>query len=122
MVKLVFALRRLPALTREQFHTYWYETHGPLVRRQAAALKIRRYVQTHTLDDSLNKFLRQSRSGEEPYDGVAELWWASRDELEKTLATAEGREAGRILLEDEKKFIDLERSALWIAEERPIIE
>jgi len=121
MVKLMFALRRLPSLSSEQFHRYWYETHGPLVREQAATLKIRRYVQTHTLDDSLNAVLRQSRSAQEPYDGVAELWWESRDELENTLTTPEGREAARILLEDERKFIDLARSALWIADERPII-
>src|SRR2546423_14076642 len=121
MVKLMFALRRLSTLSSEEFHAYWYETHGPLVRRQAEKLKIRRYVQTHTLTDPLNAVLRQSRGAEEPYDGVAELWWQSRDEIEKTLATAEGREAARILLEDEKKFIDLARSALWIAEERPIV-
>jgi uncharacterized protein (TIGR02118 family) len=121
MVKLMFALRRLPTLSSAEFHEYWYETHGPLVRKHAEKLKIRRYVQTHTMEDSLNAVLRQSRGAEDAYDGVAELWWQSRDELEKTLTSAEGREAARILLEDEKKFIDLGRSALWIAEERPII-
>jgi uncharacterized protein (TIGR02118 family) len=121
MIKLLFPLRRLPSLSREDFRKYWYETHGPLVRKHSAALKIRRYVQSHTLDDSLNPLLRESRSAQEPYDGVAELWWESRSELEKAMTSAEGREAARILLEDEKKFIDLEHSALWIAEERPII-
>ena len=31
------------------------------------------------------------------------------------------REAGRLLLEDEKRFIDLERSPLWWGEEKEII-
>src|SRR5262249_12358508 len=50
MIKLVFCLRRLPHLSRAEFQRYWGETHGPLVRRRAEALGIRRYVQLHTLD------------------------------------------------------------------------
>ena len=28
MLKLVFPLRRLPTLSREEFQRYWYETHA----------------------------------------------------------------------------------------------
>ena len=121
MLKLVFPLRRLATLSREQFQKYWLETHGPLVRRHAQALRIRRYVQLHTVDDPLNAVLRESRGAEEPYDGVAELWWDSREDLERTLATPEAQQAARELLEDEKRFIDLARSTLWLATERPIL-
>jgi len=121
MLKLVFPLRRLPILSREQFQKYWYETHGPLVRQDAQALRIRRYVQLHTLDDPINAALRESRGAQEPYDGVAELWWESRDDLEAALGTPEAQEAARALLEDEERFIDLARSALWLGTERPII-
>jgi len=75
MVKLVFCLRRRPEISRAEFHGYWRETHGPLVRRHAASLRNRRYVQLHTLEDPLNEALRGSRGGPEAYDGVAELWW-----------------------------------------------
>jgi len=121
MLKLVFPLRRLPTLSREQFQKYWYETHGPLVRQHAQALRIRHYVQLHTLDDPINAALRESRGAQEPYDGVAELWWESRDDLEAALGTPEAQEAARALLEDEERFIDLARSALWLGTERPII-
>ena len=121
MLKLVFPLRRLPTLSREEFQRYWYETHGPLVRRHAKALRIRRYVQLHTLDDPINAALRESRGAGEPYDGVAELWWESREDLEQALATPEAQQAARELLEDEQRFIDLARSALWLGTERPII-
>ena len=121
MLKLVFPLRRLPTLSREQFQKYWYETHGPLVRQHAQALRIRHYVQLHTLDDPINAALRESRGAQEPYDGVAELWWESRDDLEPALGTPEAQEAARALLEDEERFIDLARSALWLGTERPII-
>lgn len=121
MLKLIFPLRRLPSLSREQFQKYGYETHGPLVRKHAQALHIRRYVQVHTADDPIDALLREGRNSQEPYDGVAELWWESREEMEKAFTTAEGQAAGHELLEDEKKFIDLPRSALWVANERPII-
>src|SRR5881628_820056 len=98
MLKLVFPLRRLRTLSREQFQKYWYETHGPLVRRHARALRIRRYVQLHTVEDPLNAVLRESRGAEEAYDGVAELWWDSREDLEAALAAPEARQAASELL------------------------
>ncbi len=119
-MKLVFCLHRLPGLSREEFHKYWKDTHAPLVRRCTEALGIQRYVQLHTREDPLNEALRASRGAPEAYDGIAELWWKSREALEDALATAEGQEAGRILLEDERRFIDLSRSPIWLAEEHEI--
>ena len=121
MIKLVFCLRRLPQLSREEFQRYWFERHAPLVRSHAAALKIRRYVQTHTGEQALNDALQASRGGPDAYDGVAELWWDSADALAAATATPEGQAAGAALLEDERRFIDLERSPLFVAVERPII-
>src|SRR5438094_930384 len=95
MLKLVFPLRRLPTLSRVEFQRYWYETHGPLVRRHAKTLRIQRYVQLHTLDDPINAALRESRGAGEPYDGVAELWRESREDLEQALATPEAPQAAR---------------------------
>ena len=81
MVKLVFCIRRLPALSREEFQRYWRETHGPLVRRHARVLRIRRYVQSHTLEHPMNAALAESRGAPDAFDGVAELWWDSLDDL-----------------------------------------
>src|SRR3989442_887671 len=106
MLKLVFPLRRLPTLSREEFQRYWYETHGPLVRRYAKALRIRRYVQLHTLDDPINAALQASRGAEEPYDGVAELWWESREDLERALgALARDRAADPPVLRGTKRAV-----------------
>ncbi|HXJ32852.1 MAG TPA: EthD domain-containing protein [Candidatus Eisenbacteria bacterium] len=121
MTKLVFCLRRLSHLSREEFQRYWFDRHAPLVRSHAAALRIRRYVQTHTLSHPLNEALQASRGGPEAFDGVAELWWDGPDDLAAATATPEGRAAGAALLEDERKFIDLERSPLFVATERPIV-
>ena len=121
MIKLVFCLRRLPELSREEFQRYWFERHAPLVRSHAAALQIRRYVQTHTSEQPLNDALQGSRGGREAYDGVAGLWWESAEALASATATPEGRAAGAALLEDERRFIDLARSPLFVAVERAII-
>ena len=122
MIKLSFALRRLPQLSREEFQRTWRQDHAPLVEKHRDALRIRRYVQLHTLDDPLNEALRASRGGPEPYDGVAELWWDSLEELSAAMATPEGAAAGAALLEDERRFIDLERSPLWLGREHVIVE
>ncbi len=122
MIKMVYCLRRRPELSREEFQRYWRETHAPLVQKHAQALNLRRYVQVHTSEHPVNDALRESRGAMEPYDGVAELWWDSADSMATAMASAEGRKAGQALLEDEKRFIDLERSALWIAQEHAFVE
>ena len=122
MIKLIFAVRRLPHLSRDEFQRYWREQHAALAKKHAAIMRIRRYVQVHTIDHPANQALRDSRGGPEPYDGVAEVWWDSLEELAQAMATPEGAEAGQALLEDERRFIDLSRSPLWLAQEHAIIE
>lgn len=120
MIKLTFCLARLPHLTREDFQAYWYEKHAPLVRKHQAALGIRRYAQLHSFDPATSADIRKSRGGPEQYDGVAQLWWDSFDSLTQHLSSPAAAEAGRELLEDERRFIDLERSPLWWGEEKVI--
>jgi uncharacterized protein (TIGR02118 family) len=122
MIKFIYCLRRLPRLSREEFQRYWRETHGPLVRSHAGTLRIRRYVQVHTLHSPINDALRESKGTLEPYDGVAELWWDSAEDLGTAAASPEGQKAAQALLEDERRFIDLQGSAVWIGEEHAIVE
>lgn len=121
MIKLTFCLVRLPRLTRETFQDYWFTKHAPLVRKHQAVLGIRRYVQLHSSDPALSADTRASRGGPEQYDGVAELWWDSFEALAKHLSNPSAAEAGRDLLEDERKFIDLPKSPLWWGDEQVII-
>ena len=122
MIKLTFCLRRLDGMSRADFQTYWRETHAPLVASVADTLNIRRYVQQHTVDDAINDPIRASRGGPPAYDGVAELWWDSLEALAAAVATPQGRRAGAELLEDERRFIDLARSPIFLAEEHVVVE
>jgi len=120
MIRLIFVLRRKSGISLDQFQQYWRGTHGPLVAKHATTLDILRYVQVHTLEDRINDQLAGARGAmEKPYDGVAELWWASREAVAATFAGAAGRSAARELLDDEARFIDLPNSPLWFAYEYP---
>ena len=122
MIKLVFCLRRKPDLSREEFQRYWREHHAPLVRAHAAALGIRRYVQLHSIDDAISLAVAGPRRSPEPFDGVAELWFDDLEALAASGSTEAGRAAGAALLEDERTFIDLARSPLFLADEVVIID
>ena len=122
MIKLVFCLRRLPTLSASEFQRYWHDNHAELVRRHADALGIRRYTQSHTFTDARLSPVSELRGGRvDPFDGVAELWWDSVEDLVEAMTTAEGLNAGRALLEDERTFIDLPNSPLFFAKEHVLI-
>jgi uncharacterized protein (TIGR02118 family) len=120
MVHLIFCLRRLPHLSRAEFQQYWRETHAPLVRQHAAALGIKRYVQAHTIDPPGTQGIAASRGAPDPYDGVAEVWF-DLDQLLSLVQRENAIAAGRALLEDEQRFIDLAHSPIFITEDDEVI-
>lgn len=120
MIRLVFLLRRMPGTSLAEFSERWRVDHGPLVAGAQTALGVLRYTQTHRVEDPMNEAMARARGGmEEPYDGVAELWWASEEAFRAASATDAGRRAGAALLADEAEFIDLAASPLWLAHEYP---
>lgn len=114
MIVLTFCLRRLPHLDPQAFRRYWLEVHGPMVRSHLSAIRAVRYMQLHAQDDLVGSALAKVRSAPEAYDGIAQMWWASRADLDASMVSPEGRAAGRAMLEDERRFIDLPRSPIWI--------
>ena len=123
MIKLTICAKRLPHLTREEFDQYWRDHHGSLVRSFADVLRIKRYVQVPTLPNpTLQETIRATRNAlAASFDGYAELWWESLEELAAVRATEGGASALRALLEDEQKFVDLAQSQLWYGTEREIV-
>ncbi len=126
MIRITFCLTKRDELSLEEFQDYWLNKHAPLVKSVASDLRIKKYVQLHTREWPENDAARASRAGSLDaapaiYDGVAELWWDSLEDLRAATETDQGRAAGRLLLEDEAKFIDFARSPLWYGEEHQII-
>jgi len=121
MIKVTFCLRRQPSLTVEEFQDHWFNRHGPLVQKHQRILRIVRYVQLYTDFGPMTERLRRFRGSPEPYDGIAEIWYESRESLEGLGRDPEARIASRELRDDEERFVDSIRSPIWIAKEREII-
>lgn len=123
MLKLTYCLHRLPSLTRAEFQRIWGEDHAPLVRAAAPHLGIARYVQSHTLEHpvaSAGAAARAMPAGDgEDFDGVAELWFDEAG-LDGE-PSGEALRHGRILAEDEARFIDFARSRLFFTRENVVI-
>jgi hypothetical protein len=122
-VKLLFVARRRPELTAEAFQDYWVNQHASLVKELQSTIRIKKYVQSYTLDTPLNAEFCAARGipFETPPDGVAEAWWDSLEDARAGFSGAEGEEAGRRLIEDEGKFCDFSTSRAFWTEQRHII-
>lgn len=120
MIKLIYCVRRRPELSSEEFRKYWLETHGPLVRSFAEALKAKHYVQSHALDTPLNEAAQVPRGTKPAYDGITELWWDSAEDLIEALNTPEGQAANQVLAQDEARFCDLPKCSIFFTEEHMI--
>ncbi|MFC3395092.1 EthD domain-containing protein [Brenneria rubrifaciens] len=123
MLKLIMCVKRLPELTREEFDAYWRNSHASLVRKYAAILGIRRYIQTYPLCNlAAQRALEQGRGSDRAdFDGCAELWWDDLDAHLTARKTVDGLKTLQALIDDERRFVDLSRSQLWYGEERAIL-
>ena len=88
MIKFTECVRRLPRLSHEEFLDYWLNTHGPLVKGLAADLRMGRYVQSHTIAHPIQDAIQKNRGTGKPYDGIVEVWYESREAMERGFVTA----------------------------------
>jgi len=111
-VKLLVALGRAPGQSREDFLRHWLERHVPLALEHHG---MSRYV-TSVVDERLG-------GDAPPYDGFAEIQFASAEDLERRLyLSAEGkaaieRDVGRFLGTIHAYYV-AEHVARWV-EHRP---
>lgn len=86
MIKLIALLKRKPGITKEEFARRWLEEHTKLSTKIPG---VRGYYINITTP-------RQPAGvGDEPiYDGTAEMWWDSVEEMEAAFDTDIGKAAG----------------------------
>ena len=89
-VKVVALLRAQPGMSREDFRRRWVQEHAPLALRMK---RLRGYRINVAID-------QQEIDGELPYDGTAELWWDTVEDMEADFAS----EAGVLAGEDADSF------------------
>ena len=104
MIKFVGVVWRKPDLSREDFLHHWQTNHAEVVKKLPG---LRKYVQGPAV----------TRAGREPViDGIAELWFDDVEALREAWRSPEGQ----AVREDEKRFIDLERSYAFWAEDHHV--
>ncbi|RLT89416.1 MAG: ethyl tert-butyl ether degradation protein EthD [Thalassolituus sp.] len=121
MVKTTICIKRKQGISREEFFDYWENHHAELIKTLKDDLKIKRYVQSHSVDNAISAALRASRGGPEMYDGVGEAWFESMETLASIGQDESSLKAIARLIEDESKFIDLLNSPFWVSVEKEII-
>jgi uncharacterized protein (TIGR02118 family) len=122
MIKLVYVIARRADVPAAKFYDYWRNTHAPLVAKHAKTLRLRKYVQSHTLDVPAYDGAWQVRGMKPPVAGITEVWWDSVEDLQQAYATAEGAAAGQELADDEAKFIDFANSHIYLTQEHVIFD
>ncbi len=120
MIKLVYCVQKRADIGDEEFHRYWLENHGPLVKSFAKTIKALRYVQSHTVLPEVNESMLEGRGLKPPYDGITEIWWNSLEDLIAGYGTEEGAKIAEALKADESKFIDFSESRIFMTEEHEI--
>jgi len=112
MVKLIICVKRRSGMTSDEFDAYWQNQHGPLVKSVPEFMRhVRKYVQCHLAHNSVPV------GAEAPYDGVAELWFDSAEELKRAFNEPRYLE---IIRPDEHKFADLSGCISFVTQEVPI--
>lgn len=127
MIKLVYCIRKKADMSDEEFHTFWRDVHGPFIRSLAQTLGATKYVQSHTLNTSVNAEIAKSRGLDtSSYEGVTEIWWDSMDDFLAAVSTPEGQAAARQYIADpavgEVNFIDFSQSRAFLTEEHTVFD
>ena len=111
MIKVSILLKRKPGMGVEEFHRYWKDVHGPLLLSvPELARYIRKYVQCHAIQETF--FGTPGEASR--YDGIAEMWGDSLDDVRRALAEPRYLE---VIRPDELKFLDLPNCIFMVTEE-----
>jgi uncharacterized protein (TIGR02118 family) len=117
MIKVITLIKRKPDLTREEFSRYWREVHAKVALDFPGSRRIRRYVQNHMMDAaSLGDWPGAVNA---QWDGVAEVWFDSLDDLRATMSDPDYM---KMVRPDEEKFSDLPACQTFIIDENTVID
>jgi uncharacterized protein (TIGR02118 family) len=113
MVKYIICAKRKAGMTHEEFSVYWRNHHGAVVKSVPEFTRhVRKYVQCHLVGGTAPL----GAAGD--YDGVAELWFDSVEELGNAFREPRYLE---VIRPDELTFVDLSQCISFITEEVQVV-
>ncbi len=83
-IKLIALLKAKPGMSREEFLRRWVEGHAPLTLRF-------KNLKGYRINVAIEEY--QELEGDLPYDGTAELWWDSLEQMQEDFASEEAAAA-----------------------------
>ncbi|KAJ6531921.1 EthD domain-containing protein [Mycena capillaripes] len=103
-VRLAILLKRKASLSKEEFHKYWAEKHGPLFSSvDIVKTNLLKYEQAHT-NEGVNQQVAQMMGIPMPeWDGIAIF---EGESYAKIFEVFQNEEYKRVIIPDEEKFID----------------
>jgi hypothetical protein len=66
--------------------------------------------------------MKKSRGYAEEYDGVGEIWWESEKDFLEAVTSLQGQELRKMFVEDEARFVDLEKSSGFFTVEHVLVD
>ena len=90
-VKLIALLKARPGISREEFRRRWVEGHAPLTLEFPN-------LKGYRINVAIDEY--QEIEGELPFDGTAELWWDSLEEMHEDF----GSRAAEVAVADADAF------------------
>ena len=113
LLKVSCLLTRREDLTHEEFYRYWTEKHTPMLSApQPDGPKVYRYTQLHPIAKDVPTLTTA------PYDGVAEIWFASIDDVAAMFTSDHYR---MVVAKDEENFLDRSKTLFLYAYETIIL-
>ncbi len=81
-VKLIALLKAKPGMNRAEFEKRWVKGHAPLTLRF-------KHLKRYRINVAIDEY--QEIEGELPFDGTAEMWWDSLEEMQEDFNSPEAQ-------------------------------
>lgn len=101
MYKVIGVLKRPEGMTFDEFQTWWFEEHAPKVKLWPG-------LKAYNINIAVNE--------NELFDGVAEVWFHTKEDATQVFSTPEGRAAHHSATEGAGN------SAIFIVQEHVVVE
>ena len=107
MVKTIALIKRKAGISKEEFVKHYEEVHAPLALKHIPMIK--KYIRNHIFENT---------GSEGPgFDCITELWLDSNADVKKLLEFVQS-DAGKVIRDDEEKFLDRENTKFIMVDEK----